>query len=87
MWIGDRGDRGLRLGSDAQPRQLVLASLAALHAPNLGQALKKLAGRRCSVNYPALGRVSPLVVEGQQPIATSRTKGTADADRSASARI
>ena len=36
-------DLGLRLGSEASPHQLDVASLAALHAPNLGEALKKLA--------------------------------------------
>jgi len=36
-------DLGLRLGSEAFPHQLDVASLAALHAPNLGEALKKLA--------------------------------------------
>jgi hypothetical protein len=35
-------DLGLRLGSEASPHQLDVASLAALHAPNLGEALKKL---------------------------------------------
>jgi AraC-like DNA-binding protein len=34
---------GLRLGSEALPHQLDIASLAALHAPNLGEALKTLA--------------------------------------------
>jgi AraC-like DNA-binding protein len=34
---------GLRLGSEALPHQLDVASLAALHAPSLGEALKKLA--------------------------------------------
>jgi AraC-like DNA-binding protein len=36
-------DIGLRLGSEAQPHQLDVASLAALHSPNLGEALTKLA--------------------------------------------
>jgi AraC-like DNA-binding protein len=36
-------DLGLRLGSEALPHQLDVASLAAVHAPNLGEALKKLA--------------------------------------------
>jgi AraC-like DNA-binding protein len=36
-------DLGLRLGSEASPHQLDVASLAALHAPNLGEALQKLA--------------------------------------------
>jgi AraC-like DNA-binding protein len=34
---------GLRLGSEALPHQLDIASLAALHAPNFGEALRKLA--------------------------------------------
>ncbi len=40
--VGAR-DLGLRLGSEARPHQLDVASLAALHSPNLGEALKKLA--------------------------------------------
>jgi AraC-like DNA-binding protein len=39
---GDR-DLGLRLGAEALPHQLNVASLAALHASNLGEALKMLA--------------------------------------------
>jgi AraC-like DNA-binding protein len=41
--VSGRRDLGLRLGSEASPHQLDVASLAALHAPNLGEALKKLA--------------------------------------------
>jgi AraC-like DNA-binding protein len=41
--VSTRPDVGLRLGSEARPYQLDVASLAALHAPNLGEALKKLA--------------------------------------------
>jgi AraC-like DNA-binding protein len=41
--VGGRRDLGLRLGSEAAPHQLDVASLAALHAPNLGEAVKKLA--------------------------------------------
>jgi AraC-like DNA-binding protein len=37
-----RRDLGLRLGADALPHQLNVASAAALHSPNLGEALKKL---------------------------------------------
>jgi AraC-like DNA-binding protein len=40
---GGARDLGLRLGSEASPHQLDVASLAALHATNLGEALKKLA--------------------------------------------
>ena len=36
-------DLGLRLGAEALPHQLNVASAAALHSPNLGEALKKLA--------------------------------------------
>lgn len=36
-------DLGLRLGSEMQPHQLDVASLAALHSPNLGEALTKIA--------------------------------------------
>jgi AraC-like DNA-binding protein len=36
-------DVGLRLGSEALPHQFDVASLAALHSPNLGEALTKLA--------------------------------------------
>jgi AraC-like DNA-binding protein len=36
-------DIGLRLGSEMQPHQLSVAALAALHSPNLGEALTKLA--------------------------------------------
>jgi AraC-like DNA-binding protein len=39
----DARDLGLRLGSEAHPHQLDVATAAALHAPNLGEALKKLA--------------------------------------------
>ena len=41
--VSGKRDLGLRLGSEASPHQLDVASLAALHAPNLGEALKKLA--------------------------------------------
>ena len=41
--VGGRRDLGLRLGSEASPHQLDVASLAALHSPNLGEALKKFA--------------------------------------------
>jgi hypothetical protein len=40
--VSDARDLGLRLGSEARPHQLDVASLAALHSPNLGEALKKL---------------------------------------------
>jgi AraC-like DNA-binding protein len=36
-------DIGLQLGSEAQPHQLDVAALAALHSPNLGEALSKIA--------------------------------------------
>jgi Arabinose-binding domain of AraC transcription regulator, N-term len=36
-------DLGLRLGSSAVPHQYDVVSMAALHAPTLGEALKKLA--------------------------------------------
>ncbi len=36
-------DLGLRLGSEARPHQLDIASHAALHAPTFGDAVKKLA--------------------------------------------
>jgi AraC-like DNA-binding protein len=36
-------DLGLRVGSEALPHQLDVASLAALHSPNLGEGLKKFA--------------------------------------------
>jgi len=41
--VSSKRDLGLRLGSEASPHQLDVASLAALHAPNLGEALKKFA--------------------------------------------
>jgi AraC-like DNA-binding protein len=37
-----RPDLGLRLGSSAQPHQLDVASMAAIHSRNLGEALDKL---------------------------------------------
>jgi hypothetical protein len=42
----DARDLGLRLGSEGRPHQLNVASFAALHSPNLGEALQKLARRR-----------------------------------------
>ncbi|MDB5042578.1 MAG: Transcriptional regulator, AraC family [Candidatus Eremiobacteraeota bacterium] len=36
-------DVGLKLGAEAQPHQLDVASLAALHSPNLGEALTRVA--------------------------------------------
>ncbi len=43
-------DLGLRLGSETAPHRLSVASLAALHSPNLGEALQKVARykRLCS---------------------------------------
>jgi AraC-like DNA-binding protein len=41
--VGGGRDLGLRIGSEARPHQYDVASMAALHAPNLGEALKKLA--------------------------------------------
>jgi AraC-like DNA-binding protein len=41
--IGDARDLGLRLGSETRPEHLNVASFAALHSPNLGEAVKKLA--------------------------------------------
>lgn len=41
--VGGGRDLGLRLGSEAQPYQLDVTSMAALHSPNLGEALRKLA--------------------------------------------
>jgi AraC-like DNA-binding protein len=41
--IGGARDVGLRIGSEALPHQYSVASLAALHSPTLGDALKKLA--------------------------------------------
>jgi AraC-like DNA-binding protein len=41
--VGGSRDLGLRIGKHAEPYQLDVASLAALHSPNLGEALKKFA--------------------------------------------
>lgn len=41
--VGGRRDLGLRVGAEALPHQFDVASLAALHAPNLGEALAKFA--------------------------------------------
>ncbi|WP_163992881.1 AraC family transcriptional regulator [Pyxidicoccus caerfyrddinensis] len=41
--VGGGRELGLRIGSEARPHQYDVASMAALHAPNLGEALKKLA--------------------------------------------
>jgi AraC-like DNA-binding protein len=41
--VGAARDLGLRIGGEAQPHQQHVASMAALHSPNLGEALKRLA--------------------------------------------
>jgi Arabinose-binding domain of AraC transcription regulator, N-term len=41
--VAEEGDVALRLGSEALPHQLDVASLAALHSANLGEALERLA--------------------------------------------
>jgi AraC-like DNA-binding protein len=41
--VGGAGDFGLRLGSTRLPHQYDVVSMAALHSPSLGEALKKLA--------------------------------------------
>ena len=41
--VGVAHDLGLRMGGQAQPHQQHVASMAALHSPNLGEALKRLA--------------------------------------------
>ncbi len=41
--VGGAPNLGLRIGSEVQPHQQHVASMAALHSPNLGEALKKLA--------------------------------------------
>jgi len=41
--VGGSRDLGLRLGKEALPHQLDIASLAAVHSPNLSDALKKFA--------------------------------------------
>jgi len=41
--VSGRRDLGLRIGAEARPHQFDVASLAALHAPNLGEALRKIA--------------------------------------------
>lgn len=41
--VGVARDLGLRIGGEAQPHQQHVASMAALHSPNLGEALKRLA--------------------------------------------
>ncbi len=41
--VGDAPDLGLRIGSETQPHHQHVASMAALHSPNLGEALKRLA--------------------------------------------
>jgi AraC-like DNA-binding protein len=41
--VGGGRDLGLRIGKETLPHQLDIASLAALHSPNLGEALKKFA--------------------------------------------
>ncbi|MDC0708697.1 AraC family transcriptional regulator [Stigmatella sp. ncwal1] len=41
--VGGSQELGLRVGAEAMPHQFDVASLAALHSPNLGDALKKFA--------------------------------------------
>ena len=41
--VGNARELGLRLGSEALPHRLDVATFAAIHSPNLGEALKKLA--------------------------------------------
>ncbi|QSQ25523.1 AraC family transcriptional regulator [Pyxidicoccus parkwayensis] len=41
--VGGGRDLGLRIGAEARPQQYDVASMAALHAPNLGEALRKFA--------------------------------------------
>jgi AraC-like DNA-binding protein len=41
--VGGRRDLGLRIGKDAAPHQLDVASMAAFHSANLGEALAKFA--------------------------------------------
>jgi AraC-like DNA-binding protein len=41
--VGDARDLGLRLGSETSPHQQHVASMAALHSPTFGEALKRLA--------------------------------------------
>jgi AraC-like DNA-binding protein len=41
--VGGSRDLGLRIGGETQPHQQHVASMAALHSPNLGEALRKLA--------------------------------------------
>ena len=41
--VGGSRDLGMRLGKDALPHQLDVASMAALHSPDLGAALEKFA--------------------------------------------
>jgi len=41
--VADTRDLGLRFGSETSPHQQHVASMAALHSPNLGEALKRLA--------------------------------------------
>ncbi|MDY7226992.1 AraC family transcriptional regulator [Hyalangium rubrum] len=41
--VGARRDLGVRLGGEAPPHQFDVASLAALHAPTLGEAFQKFA--------------------------------------------
>lgn len=41
--VGGNRELALRLGAEAQPHQMDVASLTALHSPDLGEALKKFA--------------------------------------------
>ena len=41
--LGEGRDLGLRMGSETAPHQQHVASMASLHSPNLGEALKRLA--------------------------------------------
>jgi AraC-like DNA-binding protein len=41
--VGDARDLGLRIGAETPPQKLHVASMAALHSPNFGEALRRLA--------------------------------------------
>ena len=41
--VGGERDLGLRMGSEVAPHQQHVASMASLHSPNLGEALKRMA--------------------------------------------
>jgi hypothetical protein len=52
--VGGKRDLGLRIGAGAEPHQLDVAALAAVHSDNLGDALAKIARYHASWSRAAL---------------------------------